>query len=222
MEIIKDDFFWSYDKDEKSSVFQIFPDVHVDERGSFSEQWKLDPNNIWIFREAWTRQVNISKSGGGVLRGCHAQSGSFCQAKLVTSIAGRIFDIITDMRPQSNTFGKTKVYFLNPNSQNKLFVPRGFLHAFLTGEDQGEYIFQYMCDNVYSKEHEVKINPNDIVAPAISEYCGKYGVKDWTRGNIQVSEADANGKSINDFFQQVKTIWDEKGILWYDGFCEEK
>lgn len=221
MKIVKDDYFWS-SEDERTQVLQIFPDVHADERGSFAEQWKILDSEFqstpWIQRESWVKQANLSKSAKMVFRGCHAQSGKFCQAKLVTSISGSIFDIITDMRPQSDTFCKTKVYFLNPNLQNKIFVPRGFLHSFLTGAEDGEYIFQYMCDNVYSKASEVKVNPSGVALPSFAEYCSTYGLLSLLKEKITLSEEDTNGMDFGKFRDSVKKMWDEDGGLWYDDF----
>ena len=227
MKIEYDNHFWHDDGDERSRVLQILPDVHRDDRGCFLESWKcLDENDVdkdvyeklpWILKTQWVKQMNTSYSHELVVRGCHAQSGAFCQAKLVWSQLGRIFDVITDARPNSATFMKTKVFCLNPKTQNRLFVPRGFLHAFLTSDKDmgdGAYIFNYMCDNLYNKQFEVCVRPDDIVRPAFEKYCDKYGLDNFM-SEVATSEKDKAGVPKDKFFGEVKRAWDNDGALWY-------
>jgi len=63
---------------------------------------------------SWVKQINRSVSKGGTVRGCHAQRGKFCQGKLVEALNAKIYDIITDARPDSKTFGVSNVYILDP------------------------------------------------------------------------------------------------------------
>lgn len=74
-------------------------------------------------------------------------------------MTGKIFDIITDARPDSYTFGVTQAFILDSTLQNMLWVPRGFLHAFVVPKDVENATFEYFCDNVYHKESEVGIAP---------------------------------------------------------------
>lgn len=149
-------------------VFELFPDVHHDDRGWFAEMFRASDKLIDIV------QVNRSCSIQGVVRGMHAQKGSSCQAKLVEAVNVPIIDIILDARPASMTFGRHKMYLLDPDQQNKLYVPRGFLHAFVVpylpySEDKKAY-FSYYCDNVYDKASEVCISPdNNIMRAEISD-----------------------------------------------------
>ena len=74
-------------------------------------------------------------------------------------MTGKIFDIITDARPDSCTFGVTQAFILDSTLQNMLWVPRGFLHAFVVPKDVENATFEYFCDNVYHKESEIGIAP---------------------------------------------------------------
>lgn len=233
MRVVYDSDFWHAERDERSQVFQAFPDVHRDCRGCFFEAWKfIDEDSVdmdvygqtcWAFRENWVRQMNTSCSGPLVVRGCHAQRGSSCQAKLVSAMNHGIFDVITDARPMSGTFMKTKVYYLNPDVQNRLFVPRGFLHAFVTGEcgHESQYVFNYMCDNWYDRSSEITVCPKNIVFPAFAEYCSTYGVEDFLNGNedaVSLSDKDMKGMDPNEFFSRVSKEYEmnrASGGLWY-------
>lgn len=230
MKIVFDNDFWYDFDDEKSRVFQIFPDVYEDERGKFLESWKfIDKKDVkdddyfeddihWIFKENWIKQINTSYSKKCTIRGCHAQYGPYCQAKLVSSIQGQIFDVITDMRPQSDSFMESKVFYLNPKVQNRLFVPRGFLHSFITGDEDCDYIFSYMCDNVYSKQHEIKVNPINLVSETFSKYCDKYGIKNFLNENATISDADKNGMFLTSFKSIIQTKYSytkDNKKYWY-------
>jgi len=81
--------------------------VFNDDRGWFAEMLRSENNIIDI------KQINRSCSKPGVIRGCHAQKGPYCQAKLVEAINTDLVDVITDARPTSKTFGKSKMYLLS-------------------------------------------------------------------------------------------------------------
>jgi dTDP-4-dehydrorhamnose 3,5-epimerase len=48
---------------------------------------------------------------------------------------------------------------LSQDNNKQLFIPRGFLHSFITLENNT--IFSYMCDNYYNKEAEDGVIYND-------------------------------------------------------------
>ena len=48
---------------------------------------------------------------------------------------------------------------LSQDNNKQLFIPRGFLHGFITLENNT--IFSYMCDNYYNKEAEDGVIYND-------------------------------------------------------------
>ena len=100
----------------------------------------------------------LSKSKKNVLRGLHLQT-KFSQAKLVTVLKGKIFDVVVDLRKNSKTFGKNFSITLSANNPISIVVPRGCAHGFLGLEN--ENIIYYLCDNYRSKKHEIGINWQD-------------------------------------------------------------
>ena len=162
-------------------VVLIKPKVFDDERGFFLETYKQSDfsgfgiNNTFI-------QDNRSFSKKGVLRGLHFQTSPFEQAKLVTVVKGRIFDVAVDIRKTSNTFGKYVSTELSEADHNMIYVPRSFAHGFVALEDS---IVEYKADNPYSKEHESGIIWNDP----------KVAIK-WPINNPLISEKDSAWKSI--------------------------
>jgi dTDP-4-dehydrorhamnose 3,5-epimerase len=145
--------------DTRFDGLKIFePRVFIDSRGYFFESF-----NQQTFQEAGIENVfvqdNESLSQRGVLRGLHYQLNPMSQAKLVRVVIGEVLDVVVDIRKKSPTFGKS--YSLNISAENKrqLYIPRGFAHGFIVLSE--ECIFQYKCDNFYSKESEGGIIYND-------------------------------------------------------------
>lgn len=97
-------------------------------------------------------QDNISKSSYGVLRGIHFQKGEHAQAKLVSCLEGKVWDVVVDLRKESTTFGQWFGIELTEENKLQLYVPRGFGHGFAVLSDTA--VFAYKCDNFYNKESE--------------------------------------------------------------------
>lgn len=136
------------------------PKVFTDSRGYFFEVF-----NEQSFHDAGIDvhfvQDNESKSQRGVLRGLHYQLNPMAQAKLVRVVEGEVLDVVLDIRKGSPTFGKSYSLVLTGENKKQLFIPRGFAHGFSVLSEI--VIFQYKCDNFYSKESEGGIMFNDSV-----------------------------------------------------------
>ncbi len=139
-------------------VFLLKPRIFEDDRGYFFESF-----SIRVLEEAGLDyqfvQDNESKSSYGVIRGLHYQLAPFAQAKLVRVIAGKILDVVVDLRQNSETYGKWQAFELNAQSKYQLLIPRGFAHGFSVLSEQA--IFQYKCDNYYRPDAERGIAFND-------------------------------------------------------------
>jgi dTDP-4-dehydrorhamnose 3,5-epimerase len=136
----------------------IEPSVWKDERGYFFESY-----NQKYFQDAGIDiqfvQDNQSLSHAGALRGLHAQSDPFAQGKLVHVIQGKVIDIVVDIRKNSPTF---KQYFsteLSGKNHRIIWIPPGFLHGFVTMENNT--IFTYKVTALYNKASELGVRWND-------------------------------------------------------------
>lgn len=88
-------------------------------------------------------QSNVSFNAvRGTLRGMHYQRPPYAEAKLVRCTAGRIFDVIVDLREQSPTHYQWFGVELDSCSHRALYVPEGFAHGFQTLEDNTEVFYQ--------------------------------------------------------------------------------
>ena len=90
----------------------------------------------------------------------HCQIGEYEQAKLVRVTKGAVIDVIADIRKTSSSYGRVYFAYLSEENHRQFYVPRGFLHGFLTLRD--DTVFQYKCDNFYNKESERGYNYKSI------------------------------------------------------------
>jgi len=135
------------------------PNVIEDDRGYFYEKYNENTFKKLIKLDHDFVQENISKSSYGVLRGLHLQKGKFAQAKLVSCIVGKIWDVAVDLREDSPSFGKYFGIELSEDNNLQFFLPRGFAHGFVTLSET--VIISYKCDNFYNKDAECSVKFND-------------------------------------------------------------
>lgn len=162
-------------------AYEISPQKFGDARGFFSETY----NQGW-FQERGIDidfvQDNQSFSAEkGVLRGLHCQLDPFAQDKLVRVTKGRIFDVLVDVREESSTYKEWCGVEISAQKWNQVLVPKGFLHGFLTLEEETEVI--YKVSALYSPDCDRSIRYDD---PSI-------GIE-WPlpENEMQLSEKDQN------------------------------
>jgi dTDP-4-dehydrorhamnose 3,5-epimerase len=121
-------------------VFLISPRVFKDNRGFFVETYQAERyRKVGI--DVTFVQDNHSRSAEGTLRGLHYQS-SPGQAKLVRVGAGRIYDVVVDIRLDSPTFGQWDGVYLDAEQHEQLFVPIGFAHGFCVVSEMADVIYK--------------------------------------------------------------------------------
>ena len=154
-------------------VILIEPKIFSDKRGFFFENFKEE--NFLLNGITKMIQDNISHSTFGVIRGLHYQKNPKAQAKLVTAITGKIFDVAVDIRKNSPTYGKWVGEILSNENHRSLYIPEGFAHGFSVLSEKADVI--YKVSSEYSQENEGGIIWNDptinipwsVKQPIISE-----------------------------------------------------
>lgn len=136
----------------------IEPKVWKDPRGYFYESYNAKALEAAGVHAGFV-QDNQSFSQKGTLRGLHAQAPPFAQGKLVRVIQGSVLDVAVDIRKDSATYGQHFSLELSGENHRQLWMPPGFLHGFLTLENNT--IFTYKVTNYYDKGSEIGIMWND-------------------------------------------------------------
>lgn len=138
-------------------VVIIEPDVFGDARGFFMETYSERKYADFGLNKKFV-QDNLSFSGKGVLRGLHYQQ-PHSQGKLISVIAGEVYDVAVDIRVGSPTFGKWVGIMLSGENKRQVYIPEGFAHGFCVVSDTA--YFSYKCTDFYSPQDEGGIIWND-------------------------------------------------------------
>lgn len=115
-------------------AFVIEPEKLEDERGFFA---RIFDKNEFLKRKMESEfvQSSISKNKKkGTVRGMHFQF-PLHEVKIVRCIQGKIFDVIVDLRKNSDTFGESFEIELSDENFKMLYIPKEFAHGFQTLQD---------------------------------------------------------------------------------------
>lgn len=171
------------------------PDVRVltsarfaDSRGFFSETYNATRFHAAGITADFMQDNHSYSAAPHTVRGLHYQAPPFAQAKLVRVLRGAIIDVAVDVRKGSLTYGKWVKAELTAENGKQIFVPRGFLHGFVTLVPDTEV--QYKVDAPYSKEHDGAVIWND------ADLAIHWGVG---AGPVTVSEKDAAAPAFREF-----------------------
>jgi dTDP-4-dehydrorhamnose 3,5-epimerase len=142
------------------------PDAHVldlvphgDSRGRFTEWYKADVLAGATGFGLTLVQANHSVSARGVLRGVHFALVPPGQAKYVYCPAGRVLDVIVDLRVGSPTFGVSDSVLLDSEQPRAVYLAEGLGHAFLSLADGSSVT--YLVSSGYDPDREFGISPVD-------------------------------------------------------------
>lgn len=165
------------------------PKVFKDDRGGFFESWNSESFKKIFNKKIIFVQDNISFSNKGVLRGLHYQVEPFSQGKLIMCLRGKIFDVIVDLRGNSETFGKFASIKLSYENKNILWIPKGFAHGFLSLSTNT--ILSYKLTSFWEKDSERSLSWDD-------QYINiKWPFKENNIINPIISNKDKNAKSLS-------------------------
>lgn len=163
----------------------IEPQIFGDSRGWFYESYSAKKLAELGITCNFVQDNRSMSAQNGTLRGLHCQTEPAAQAKLISCTKGAITDVVVDIREGSPTYLKHVCVELSEENKLMLFVPRGFLHGFVTRTDNVEVY--YKTDNLYSPEHDRSVRYND---PAFSI--------DWKVENPIMSVKDTENKLLGD------------------------
>ena len=150
-----------------------------DHRGFFARSWDA---NIFeqhgLVGRVVQQNIGFSKIKG-TIRGLHYQKAPHQETKLVRCTRGAIFDVIVDLRPDSETFQQWLGVKLTMDDNRLLYVPKDFAQGFQSLEENSEIM--YLVSEVYTPAAEAGIRYTD---PAI-------GIQ-WPLPVSMITEKDAH------------------------------
>lgn len=140
-------------------VWEFTPLLRPDDRGVFLESFKDSVFTEAVGRPLDLKQMNISVSRIGTVRGIHFADVPPSQAKYVQCFDGAILDIVVDIRVGSPTFGQWDAVELNAETRKGLFIAEGLGHAFCALTES--VTVGYLCTEPYAPTREHGIHPLD-------------------------------------------------------------
>jgi dTDP-4-dehydrorhamnose 3,5-epimerase len=132
---------------------------HGDARGRFTEWYRADVLSGALGYGLHLAQANHSVSARGVLRGVHFALVPPGQAKYVYCPAGRVLDVVVDVRVGSPTFGVHDAVVLDSDRPRAVYLAEGLGHAFVSLADASSVT--YLVSSGYDPGREFGINPLD-------------------------------------------------------------
>ena len=169
--------------------------VWSDERGFFREWFKSEDIEKATGKSFGIEQANISVSSKGTLRGIHYSIAPRGQAKWVTCVTGSIKDVIVDIRPESNNYGKWVAVELSGNSGKAVYISEGLGHGFIALEDNTAVA--YLVSTPFSPSHEFEINPLD------EKLAINWGME---LEDLKISDKDKNAPTLEERFIEGKGL----------------
>jgi dTDP-4-dehydrorhamnose 3,5-epimerase len=173
-----------------SGVMRVRRAIHGDHRGSLERIFDAVELGQLLGGVA---QVNLTRTANaGTVRGLHLQLPPAEEAKLVSCVQGRVFDVAVDLRGTSPTFGLWVGYELSAEAGDALLLPPGCAHGIQTLVDDCAVV--YIHSAPYATEHEAGMHPLDQ-GMAI----------DWPLPPGRLSSRDAAA---------ARTVADFRGVTW--------
>lgn len=187
---------WEFKELELKGAYLIKPFYATDDRGGLVKDYNVDTFiNNGINYELRETFYTISKRG--VIRSTHFQLEK-PQPKLMRCISGKVWYVMVDLRPESETYGKWLHFDLCGDDITSLLVPAGFGQGYLVVEDS---IMSYKAAEVFYGPGDAGITYND---PDIGiewpfELIGG-------KENLIISEKDLNLMSFKDYDNLLSNI----------------
>jgi len=127
-------------------------DPRVDERGMFARAFCAQEFAAQGLETVFV-QANVSTNRfAGTVRGMHFQRAPHAEVKLVRCIKGAIYDVIVDMRTESDTYLRWFGAELSEDNGAAMYVPKGFAHGYQALTD-GATVF-YLVSAFYAPQAE--------------------------------------------------------------------
>jgi dTDP-4-dehydrorhamnose 3,5-epimerase len=163
----------------------------VDTRGFFARFYCADE-----FRAAGVgkpiAQINhtLTRSKGAV-RGLHFQHPPHAETKLVSCLAGAVFDVAVDLRADSPAYLRWHGEILSAENQHSLLIPEGFAHGFQTLTEDCELLYLHTVP--FHPEAEGALN---VAEPALAIQ--------WALPVTELSERDRSHPFIDAHFSGIR------------------
>ena len=173
-----------------ADLFVVTSSILCDSRGEFSRLF-CDQELNRMLGTRTIKQINRSRTVNvGAIRGLHFQRSPHSEMKMVRCLKGRVWDVVVDLRRNSETFLHWYAEEISETNALMLLIPEGCAHGFQVLEADSELL--YLHTACYEAAAEGGLRFDD---PAL-------GIA-WPLPMTVVSERDRAHPLINKEFQGV-------------------
>ena len=130
-----------------------------DNRGWFMRTYDKQMFSQIGHTDDWVQMNHSMTRQTGAVRGMHFQYAPHAEIKLVRCVAGRVFDVIVDLRTNSPTFLKWFGTELSEDNGQMLYIPKGFAHGFQTLTTDCQLVYCHSA--YYTPDSEGAVRYND-------------------------------------------------------------
>lgn len=145
-----------------AGAFELGLEKRGDDRGFFARTYCAEEFKAHGLVAHYVQMNTNFTAKRGAVKGLHWQVEPHGEAKLVRCIAGRVFDVMVDMRKDSPTYLRWQGFELDARDPRLVYVPPGCAHGFLSLSDDAE--ITYLVGHAYVPAAERGLRYND---PAI-------------------------------------------------------
>ena len=140
-------------------AYVVEPKPFEDQRGMFSRIFcEIEFKEIYHSKKLV--QINHSLTNRkGVVRGMHYQNPPMVEIKMVKCLRGSVYDVIIDLRRESDTLLKWHGEILSSKNRCMIYIPDGFAHGFQTLLNDSEVF--YLVSHPYAAESEGGVRWDD-------------------------------------------------------------
>ena len=147
---------WNFEETKIKGLYKIQPFCAEDIRGCFTKDYSQE-----IFEQSGIshdlKEVFYTTSHKGVIRALHFQREKQ-QPKLVRCICGHIYDVVVDLRKESETFKSWLAFELKGDNKCEILIPSGCAHGYLVLEHS---VVSYKCAEKFFGDYDDGIMWND-------------------------------------------------------------
>ena len=126
-----------------SGAYVIEPEPFRDERGLFERYYCQNDFEKIGHKKNWVQLNHSITKAEGTIRGMHFQVAPFREIKLVKCVKGRVYDVIIDLRKNSETFLQYFGSELSEENHRMMYIPEGFAHGFQTLSAECHLIYHH-------------------------------------------------------------------------------
>ena len=139
-----------FSKTSLAGLWLIELELREDERGFLARTFCEKEFFAHGLNTHWPQcNLTLTKKRGAI-RGMHFQAEPKPEIKLIRCAAGKIFDVLVDVRRDSPTFGRWEGFELSAENRRQLYVPDGFAHGFQSLADNCE-VFYHMSEFYFAE-----------------------------------------------------------------------